>query len=195
MTGGGGGSVLGRVVIEHVLSWGPCQYSYLAPRGLRGTLALHLIWPQPWFTLPGAGIFHSPHPLALKSSPGPSGLIPLYGCCPVLVCPPPHSIADQGCDLLILGPSALTWAQPHQAMLGGIMNGFGFLKPHLTARVPRWGPWVGCLTYDHGFLIFHPEEHYRSLSSGGWLPQKLSHTGTLGSCGSVLITDMVASWE
>lgn len=72
----------------------------LHPVASMGTLALHPIWPQPWFTLLMlAGIFHSPHPLALKSSPGPSGLIPLLRLLPgtCLPPPPPTRLAPQHC--------------------------------------------------------------------------------------------------
>lgn len=136
-----------------------------------------------------------PPPPGPEVQPWPQWAHPPLWLLPGTCLPPTPQIADQGCSLFILGPSALTWAQPRQAMLCGIMDSSGFLKPPLTARVPWWGPWAGCLPYDHGFLIFHPQERSRSLSSSGWLPQKLSHTGGLGSYGSVLIIDRVASWE
>ena len=188
------------------MSWGVWSQSTCSPGAPDSTPLWHPVASMgPWPCIlsgpsPGSpslmlASFTPPTPRPRRPARVPVGSSPSKVVAWYLPAPPPHSIADQGCGLFILGPSALTWAQPCQAMLGGIMDGSGFLKLLLTARVPWWGPRAGCLTYDHGFLIFHPQEHSRSLSSGGWLPQKLSHTGALGSCGSVLITDMVASWE
>lgn len=53
-------------------------------------------------------------------------------------------------------------ARPSEALLGGIMVGSGFLKPHLAAKVPWRGSWAGRLTSGQGFLSFHPQEQLQA---------------------------------